>query len=154
MTEILLIFFVIAEPAPLELTVTDLTKAPTFSPMPEGLPDPRTAPDNGKWLDHDGKQRFSGTFLPAPLDSEILKRLRLLEQVPGFVQVQIDQVIAAERQRAKGMVEVTKARCIADKVRAGPRVTEGWSNFQMIGAIVLAAGFGAGIVAISNAASK
>ena len=139
--------------ARVELQVDDLTKAPRISPLPAGLPDPRVAPTEGSWRDTDGKERFVGTFLPAPLDAEVMRRLRLLDRLPDFMQVQIDQLMLLSEQKVKGQVAVTEARCIAERVRAGPQIQEGWSNWQMIGAVLLAAAVGAGVVAIGHAVS-
>lgn len=134
----------------LDDSAVDLTKAPQIAPLPDGLPDPRIAPDQGWWDDKELPDQpwQGGTFLPAPLDHEVHRRLQALDRVPDAVQVQLDQLMAVELAKCDGRVAVVRARCRAETIRQdAKREVESWelSDVLIAGAVGLALGVAIGV---------
>ena len=121
-------------------------KAPLVMPMPDGLPKARNAPDHGKWVDNDlgpvaGPEGKPGTFMPAPLDREVLRRLKLLDLYPGLCQEHIDAVLRLRD------IEVVAAATIAMATAHPGSAPKVWPEMRpswiLTAAVVLMVGSGA-----------
>jgi len=111
------------------VTIPDLMTAPKIAPLPDGLPDAR---DDGK-----------GTYLPYPLDLEVLRRLRLLYALPDLTQLQMNKQREVVESDCQGRLAVTEAKFLAEREADSP----GWSTLEVIGAVAIgvAAGIGIGV---------
>lgn len=147
MVNLLLIIGVIAAPASnILIKSKDPAVAPQIAPLPDDMPDPRQAPDQGTWKDNDGKMRFSGTFFPYPLDEQVTLRDAVLEGMPAYIQVQLDELTGVLQKKHAGVMAMTEAANIAEQIKAGPQIKEGFSTMQFIFGCLLSAAAAAGIV--------
>ena len=59
-----------------------------------------------------------GTFLPGPLDREVMRRLSLMDRYPGLCQSHRDAMGRIHKVALSGAVEVERAQCVVDRVEA------------------------------------
>jgi len=77
--------------------------------------------------------RPSGTFLQAPLDGVVMKRLDYLERYPELCQLAIDGYSQAVRVECAGSLAVCEASCRAREVRKVVKADPGWSTLSVVG---------------------
>lgn len=144
--------------AELELTkvpvsVPNLMTAPKIGQLHPDLPESLRAPEKGYFAGVDG-DRYQGTFLPYPLDLAVLRRMRMLDNLPEIFQTQIDGIVQLVKAEADGRVLLTEQKCIAQQIRTEPVVVEGWSTLEVVIVTALGVAAGFGVYAIGNAAAK
>jgi len=132
------------DPTAIQVTVPNLYTAMELAPLSKGLPQALQAPQDGYWFGQDGAKIDRGTFLPAPLDKAIMRRLKFLDNTPQLFQTQLDGLRTVVQTEADERVKVTEQRCMAEQLRAPPVVEDGWSLFEVaiIGVLTFAAGVG------------
>jgi hypothetical protein len=119
------------------IELTDLVTAPTIAPLSIDLPDPRGAPEDGLWKDHDGIPRLNGTFLPVPLDKEVFDRIDLLMRIPKIHQTQISNLKNWMEAECNGKLAVQESAYIAQQVKSTVELPpRGWSTVDMLLGIV------------------
>lgn len=123
-------------------------------PVPADLPEPKAAPAEGRWINADGTDGGSGTWLPGRLDEDVLMRLHLLDQSPTVCA----SIIRAERARCTTLIQAeldaSLAGAGADRVRSDARSVDGWSTWQVaflsVGVFALGASVGGVVVLVAR----
>lgn len=120
--------------------------------VPEGLPNPNVAPSGGRWTNADGTDGGGGTWLPAPLDADVLMRLKLLDLSPRVCA----GIIRAERSRCTTLIQAELdaaiARSGAEHAHASADSEGRWPSWQVTALVIAgvvaggAAGVGVGAV--------
>jgi hypothetical protein len=91
------------------------------------MPDPRQAPKSGYWVDRDLGELHAGTYLPAPLDVTVMRRLSLLDRYAGpkgICQQHLNAQAALHARKLELQAGVQEAHCIAQRIEQSVELEE------------------------------
>jgi len=109
------------------------------------MPDPRQAPDDGRWQDGEGRLLPAGTYLPAPLDKAMSRIYLLYKQYPEICQAHLNAVAEIELTRCRGKMAIQEAQYMASAIRGEVAEDPGWPTWAVVAGSVFAALVGAGV---------